>query len=154
MIPALYNNVKRIVQSPDTIIILAEMVHDARIVRMKDEHLPDDVRRWMGDSIGWWEGDTLVVDTTNFNDRPGMAPGTRNMHVVERFTPIDDALLYKLTVDDPTVWTDKWSGEFLWPKTEDRLYEYACHEGNYAMSNILRGARRLERDALAELDDS
>lgn len=155
MMPALYNNLKRIVQGPDTIIILVEMVHDARIIRMNSEHLPDDVRRWMGDSIGWWEGDTLVVETTNFNDRPAQIPGSRNMRVEERFKMVDgDTLLYNFTVEDPTVWQDKWSGEYPWPKTDSKLYEYACHEGNYSMGNILRGARRMEREYLEKIADA
>ena len=150
MMPALYNNHKRIVQGPDTIVIHVEMVHDARIIRLNSEHAPDDVRNWMGDSIGWWEDDTLVIDTTNFNDTPGQMPGSRNMHVVERFDRIDEGnLRYSFTVEDPSVWQDRWSGEYTWPKSDQNLYEYACHEGNYAMGNILRGARRLERDALA-----
>ena len=150
MMPALYNNHKRIVQGPDTIIILVEMVHDARVIRMNAEHGPDDVRSWMGDSIGHWEGDTLVVETTNFNDTPGSFPGSRNMRVEERFDRIDNQnLRYSFTVEDPTVWKDKWSGDYVWPKSNENLYEYACHEGNYAMGNILRGARRLEREAIA-----
>ena len=155
MLPVLYNNVKRIVQSEDTLMILIEMVHDARIIRIGGEHLPDDVRKWYGDSIGWWEGDTLVVETTNFNDTPALGLATRNLKVTERFSMIDhDAMLYNFTVEDPTVWQDKWSGEYPWPKTEHSIYEYACHEGNYAMGNILRGARRLERDYMAAQGNS
>ena len=149
MLPALYNNTKRIVQTPDTVMILIEMNHDARIVRMNGEHVVPDVRKWMGDSIGHWEGDTLVVDTTNFADRPGLGGATRNLHVVERFSRVDEStLLYDFTVDDPTVWTQPWQGQYSWPETEERLYEYACHEGNYALGNILRGARILEADAM------
>jgi hypothetical protein len=148
MLPVLYNNMKRIVQTPDTVMILVEMVHDARIVRLNSEHISPDIRKWMGDSIGWWKGDTLVVDTTNFNDNPGMYRGTRDMHVVERFTRIDnETLRYSFTVEDPNVWTEAWSGEYSWPASTDPVYEYACHEANYAMGNILRGARILEKDA-------
>ncbi|MFP6795793.1 MAG: hypothetical protein VB933_01830, partial [Pseudomonadales bacterium] len=108
-----------------------------------------DVRKWMGDSIGYWEGDTLVIDTTNFTNRPGLGRATRDLHVVERFTRVDEStLLYDFTVEDPMVWTQPWSGQYSWPETEERLYEYACHEGNYALGNILRGARILEADAL------
>ncbi len=150
MLPTLYNNHKRIVQTPDHIMILTEMVHDARIVRMNSEHAPDDVRRWLGDSIGWWEGDTLVVDTIHFNDTPSMRQASRNLHVVERFTRIDEnSLLYNFTVEDPSTWEAPWTGEYVWPQTDEAVYEYACHEGNYSMGNILRGARRLERDAMA-----
>lgn len=147
MMPALYNNIKRIVQSPDTVMILVEMVHDARIVRMNAEHAPSDVRNWLGDSIGWWEGDTLVIDTTNFTDSPALGGATRDLHVVERFTRQDDkSLLYDFTVRDPSTWQDEWKGAYSWPETDFRLFEYACHEGNYAMGNILRGARRLEAE--------
>ena len=147
MLPVLYNNLKRIVQTDDHVLILAEMVHDARIVRMNDEHAPPDIRGWLGDSVGRWEGDTLVVDTTNFNDTPALAGASRNLHVVERFTRIDaDTLLYQFTVDDPTVWTAPWSGEYIWPATRDRVYEYACHEANYSFRGILGGARILEQD--------
>ena len=149
MLPALYNNHKRIVQTPGHVMILTEMVHDARIVRMGGEHAPDDIRRWIGDSIGWWEGDTLVVETTNFNDTPALGQGaSRNLKVVERFTAVDaDSLLYNFTVEDPTTWETSWTGEYVWPRTEEPVYEYACHEGNYSMGNILCGARRLEAEA-------
>ncbi|MYD44558.1 MAG: hypothetical protein F4W90_11805 [Gammaproteobacteria bacterium] len=150
MMPALYNNHKRIVHGPDTVVILVEMVHDARVIRIGGEHPPDDVRYWMGDSIGWWEDDTLVVETTNFNDTPAQMPATRNLKVTERFERQDaDNLHYSFTVEDPATWQDKWSGDYVWPESDENIYEYACHEGNYAMGNILRGARRLEREALA-----
>ena len=110
-----------------------------------------DVGEWMGDSVGRWEGDTLVVDTTNFNSTPALFNTSENLHVVERFTRVsDDVILYQFTVEDPTVWTAPWSGEYPWIVTEDRLYEYACHEGNYAMEGILRGARLLEAEAEAQ----
>ena len=147
MLPALYNNLKKIVQTDDHVLILVEMVHDARIVRMNQEHAPPDIRSWLGDSVGHWEGDTLVVDTTNFTDRPALGGASRNLHVVERFTRIGpDALLYEFTVDDPTVWTAPWSGEYVWPATDARVYEYACHEANYSFQGILGGARVLEAD--------
>lgn len=146
--PVLYNNLKQIVQTKDTVLILNEMVHDARVVRMNAKHDPPEVRRWLGDSIGTWEGDTLVVDTTNFNGAPALAGASRNLHVVERFSRMDDkTLLYRFTVEDPSVWTAPWTGEFVWPATETRIYEYACHEGNYSFGNILRGARLLEGEA-------
>lgn len=150
MLPTLYNNHKRIVQTPDHVMILVEMVHDARIVRLHSEHADPSVRRWLGDSIGWWEDDTLVVDTTNFTDRPSLYSASRDLHVVERFTQMDDGnLLYSFEVTDPSVWTEPWGGEYPWPATDDRVYEYACHEGNYAMEGILKGARILEADAVA-----
>ena len=154
MLPVLYNNLKRIVQTEEHVMILVEMVHDARIIRMNSEHAPPDVRSWLGDSVGRWEGDTLVVDTTNFTDRPALSGASRNLHVVERFKRVDeDTLLYSFTVDDPTVWTAPWSGEYVWPSTETRVYEYACHEANYSFGGILRGARILEADLLGKSDD-
>jgi hypothetical protein len=132
-------------------MILAEMVHDARIVRMNQEHLPSDIRKWMGDSVGRWEGDTLVVDTANFKDSPALRQADRNLHVIERFTRLDSGRLrYQFTVEDPTVWTASWSGEYVWPASSERVFEYACHEGNYALGNIMRGARMLEADALGK----
>ena len=151
MLPVLYNNLKKIVQTPEHVTILVEMNHDARVVRMNQPHLAPEIRRWMGDSVGHWDGETLVVDTTNFNDSPGLRQGTRNLHVVERFTRLDgDRLLYQFTVEDPAVWTAPWSGEYVWPASDERVFEYACHEGNYALGNIMRGARILEADALAK----
>lgn len=151
MLPVLYNNLKKIVQTPNRIMILNEMVHDVRIIRMNEEHEPPEIRRWLGDSVGRWEGDTLVVDTTNFTDQPALTSATRYLHVVERFTRIDArTLLYQFTVEDPTVWTRPWSGEMIMPATEDRIYEYACHEGNYSFEGILRGARLLEAEAAAK----
>ncbi len=154
ILPVSYNNVKRVVQTEDHVMILTEMVHDARIIRMNAEHAPPDVRSWLGDSIGRWEGDTLVVDTTNFNDTPALRGATRALHVVERFRRIDaSTLLYQFTVEDPNAWTAPWSGEYVWPATEQRVYEYACHEANYSFGGILRGARMLEAEAQGESDD-
>jgi hypothetical protein len=137
-----YNNLHQIVQTADTVMILTEMVHDARIVRMNAEHLPPTVRKWMGDSVGRWDGDTLVVDTTNFSDKTRFRGSTQNLHIVERFTRVDGGnLLYRFTVEDSDTWTRAWTGEYTWPATDELLYEYACHEGNYALGNILRGAR-------------
>ena len=148
MLPVLYNNLKQIVQTKNTVMILNEMVHDARVIRINGKHEAPEIRRWLGDSIGRWEGDTLVVDTTNFNDTPALNGATRNLHVIERFRRIDaKSLLYGFTVEDPTVWTKPWSGEILWPATGERIFEYACHEGNYSFTGILRGARLLEAEA-------
>ena len=149
--PSLYNNFKRIVQTEDHVMILIEMVHDARIVRMNSEHLPNTVKKWLGDSIGWWEGDTLVVDTINFHPGASRRGSSESNHVVERFTRQEDGnLLYNFTVEDETVWTAPWTGEYIWAASDQKLYEYACHEGNYALGNIMRGARILENDILAE----
>ena len=154
MLPVLYNNLKRIVQTEDSVMILVEMVHDARVIRLDAEHAPPEIRSWLGDSVGRWEGDTLVVETTNFSDRPALAGASRNLRVVERFTRLDqDTLLYRFTVDDPTIWTAPWSGEYIWPATDSRVYEYACHEANYSFGGILRGARVLEAEALGQSDD-
>ena len=148
VLPTVYNNMKRIVQTPDHVMILVEMVHDARIVRLNSEHAPAEVRKWYGDSIGWWEGDTLVVDTTNFYHTPALEGASKDLHVVERFTPVDaDTLLYSFTVNDPSSWTEAWGGEYPWPKTNDHVYEYACHEANYAMESMLKAARMLEAEA-------
>ena len=146
-LPVMYNNIKQIVQTPDHVMILNEMVHDARIVRMNARHLPPSVRKWMGDSIGRWEGDTLVVETTNFTDKTRFRGSGEHLKVVERFTRLDArTLLYQFTVDDPTAWTRPWSGEYTWAWSDQPLYEYACHEANYSLEGILRGARRQEAE--------
>jgi hypothetical protein len=141
-----YNNLKQIVQTPDTILIFVEMVHDARIVRMNQPHLPSSVRKWMGDSIGRWEGDTLVVETTNFTDKTKFRGSGENLKVTERFTRADaDNLIYRFTVEDPTTWDRPWTGEYNWVRTDEQIFEYACHEGNHALENVLRGARANDR---------
>ena len=146
-----YNNLHQIVQTPDAVMILAEMVHDARIVRINGQHLPKNIRLWLGDSIGHWEGDTLVVDTTNFTGKTRFRGSTADLHVIERFTRIDDrTLLYRFTIDDPSTWTKSWTGEYIWPATDAPIYEYACHEGNYALTDILKGARLREKEAAAK----
>jgi hypothetical protein len=143
-----YNNLHQIVQTPDAVMILTEMVHDARIVRMNAQHLPKTIRKWMGDSVGRWEGDTLVVDTTNFTDKTRFRGSSENLHVIERFTRVDArTLLYRFTIDDPSTWEKPWTGEYVWPATDEHIYEYACHEANYALENILRGARLREKEA-------
>ena len=145
-----YNDLHQIVQTSDSVMILSEMVHDTRIVRMNAQHLPNNIRRWMGDSVGHWEGDTLVVDTTNFTAKTRFSGSTENLHVIERLTRIDDkTLLYRFTVEDADTWDRPWSGEYTWPATDKPMYEYACHEGNYALSGILRGARRQEAEEAA-----
>jgi hypothetical protein len=142
-----YNDLHQIVQTPDSIMILTEMVHDARVVRMNAQHLPKNIRRWMGDSVGRWDGDTLVIDTTNFTDKTRFRGSTENLHVIERLTRIDaKTLLYRFTVEDPDTWDHPWTGEMTWPATSQPIYEYACHEGNYALGDVLRGARRQEAE--------
>jgi hypothetical protein len=138
------------VQTPDTVMILTEMIHDARIVRMNGQHLPKNIRRWLGDSVGHWEGDTLVIDTTNFTDKTRFRGSTENLHVVERIARIDDnTLLYRFTVEDPETWDRPWTGEMTWPATKQPLLEYACQEGNYALGDVMRGARRQEAEEAA-----
>jgi len=142
-----YNNLHQIVQTPDHVMILTEMVHDARVIRMNAQHPAASVRKWLGDSVGHWEGDTLVVDTTNFTDKTRFRGSSDRLHVVERFRRTDARTLrYQFTIEDPTTWTRAWTGEYAWPLTDSLIYEYACHEGNYALGNILRGARQKERD--------
>jgi hypothetical protein len=142
-----YNDLHQIVQTKDSIMILSEMIHDARIVRMNAPHIPKNIRRWMGDSVGHWDGDTLVIDTTNFTDKTRYHGATENLHVVERLSRLDaNTLLYRFTLDDPDTWDRSWSGETVWPVTNQPIYEYACHEGNYALGDVMRGARRLEAD--------
>ncbi len=143
--PVAYNNIKTVVQTDTHVSILVEWMHWARIIRLDSKHPPEDIRSLGGDSIGWWEGDTLVVDTTNFLAVPGTP--REGLHIVERFSRTAGGLHYQFTVNDPD-YTAPYTGELLWPQTEDRLFEYACHEGNYAMGNILRGARLLERETL------
>src|SRR5690242_19329092 len=146
-----YNDLHQIVQTPDSIMILTEMIHDARIVRMNAQHLPKNIRRWMGDSVGHWEGDTLVIDTTNFTDKTRFRGSTEKLHVVERLTRVDErTLLYRFTVEDPDTWDRPWTGEYTWPATDERIYEYACHEANYALGDVLRGARQQEAEEAAK----
>lgn len=141
--PSAYNNMKTIVQSDDHVLIMVEWMHWPRNIRLNSEHLPADMRSLGGDSIGWWEEDTLVVETTNFLTYPGVP--REGLRIVERFSAIDDgSLLYNFTVHDSD-YEAPYTGEFPWHKSDSRLYEYACHEGNYSMANTLRGARVLER---------
>jgi hypothetical protein len=149
MLPVLYNNLKRIVQTEDHVMILVEMVHDARIIRLNSEHPPADIQRWLGDSIGWWEGDTLVVDTTNFHPDATFRATSENVRIVERFRRLDDGSLhYSFVVEDPDSWEESLGGAYTWPLTDGKVYEYACHESNYALGNIMRGARLLEQDVM------
>jgi hypothetical protein len=149
MLPVLYNNNYQIVQSPGYVMILVEMNHDARIVRLGGTHPPDSVRTWLGDSIGRWEGDTLVVETTNFHPDQSMRACIRyqiyfspNLKVTERFTRVAaDEILYQFTVDDPDAFSESWRGEIPMRASEGPIYEYACHEGNYSLPGILAGAR-------------
>jgi hypothetical protein len=123
------------------------MVHDARIVRIGGTHAPPTIRRWLGDSVGRWEGETLVVDTTNFNEQTRFRGSSRDLHVVERFTRTGpNSLLYNFTVEDPRTWPRSWTGEYTWRATTQQIYEYACHEGNYSLPSILKAARLREAE--------
>ena len=148
MLPVLYNNNYQIVQTPENVLIMIEMVHDARVVRINGTHAPANVRQWFGDSIGHWEGDTLVVDTTNFTDKTQFRGSSQNLHVVERLKRVDaNTILYKTTIDDPTTFSKPWTMEYPFVATAGPVYEYACHEGNYAMTDILGGARKSEAES-------
>jgi hypothetical protein len=145
-----YNNNMQLVQGSDYVVIVNEMVHNARIIPLDGRpHLPENIRQWVGDSRGRWEGDTLVVDTTNFLSETSLNGSTPNLHLTERFTRVGpDTLLYKYTVEDSTTWTKPWTAEIPMSKTQGSMYEYACHEGNYGMFGILAGARA--QDTAAE----
>jgi len=147
MHPGAYNNNFQLFQTPQYVVILNEMVHDARIVPL-DGRPHGHIRQWKGDSRGHWEGNTLVVDTINFKRETSLPNSSANIHLVERFTRTDaDTLLYEFTVEDPTMWTRPWTAVVPMRKSEDLVYEYACHEGNYAMASILAGARAAEKAA-------
>ena len=144
-----YNNYVQILTNGDSIVIYNEMIHDARVIPIdrdsRGAHLPPAIRKWQGDSRAHWEGRTLVVDTTNFSDRTTFRGTDENLHLVERLTRADqDTLLYEFSIDDPTAFTKPWTVSLPMVKTTDRVFEYACHEGNYALGDILRGARRQE----------
>ena len=153
MIPINYNNNYQILQSPGQLVILYEMIHDARVISLDGRpHLPPTIRQWMGDPRGHWEGKTLVVETTNFTDKSQVIYGdgfnSEALRLVERFTPVDaNTIQYEFTVEDPMTWTKPWTAAI--PLTRepqlDRIFEYACHEGNYAMPNSLSGARAEEK---------
>ncbi len=147
-----YNNNYTIVQSKDNVMIMTEMVHDVRMIHMKPmPPLPKNIRPWMGDSHGRWDGDTLVIETTNFHPEQLFRGASDNLRVIERFHRVDaNTLLYRFTIDDPITFTQKWSGELPFLKMNELIYEYACHEGNYALSNILSGERAREREAAAK----
>lgn len=144
-----YNNNLQILQIPGYVVLLTEMVHDVRFIPLDGRaHLPQNIRLIMGDSRGHWEGETLVVDTTNFTNKTQFRGSGQALHVVERFTRVDaDTIRYEFTVDDPTMWTRPWSGEYLWGRIQGPIFEYACHEGNLGIENILSAARAEEKAA-------
>ena len=148
MVPSAYNNNVQIVQTRDQVLILNEMIHSARIVDLRrDQHAPSQMRFLTGDSIGRWDGDTLVVDTTNFSTEGGFRGATINMHLVERFTRVDrNTLRYDFTVDDPQTWTKKWTASVPMTLSSELMFEYACHEANYGLEGVLKGARYQDRE--------
>ena len=145
-----YNNNYTIVQTPDHVMIMTEMVHDVRVIRLGEPNrLPAHIRPWMGDSWGRWEGDTLVVETTNLHPNQTLQgiPPSEEFKVIERFTRADEHTInYEFTVEDPRLWSRPWSGEVPFTRLDGLVYEYACHEANYALENVLRGARAQERE--------
>ena len=146
MLPPSYNDILQIFQTPDHIVMLGEMIHDARVIPISDSpHISDNIRQWHGDARGHWEEDTLVVETTNFDARALYRNSGEGRRLVERFTRIrPDTLHYEITVADPSTWTRPWTALVPLSQTDDAVYEYACHEGNIGMHGILAGARRLE----------
>jgi hypothetical protein len=148
LLPTGYNSNLQIVQGPGYVAIETEEIHDARVITLDGRpHISNNIRQWYGDSRGHWEGNTLVVDTTNFTDLNPF-PGAQNLHVVERLTRVDaETILYQFTVEDPGMWTKPWSGEESISKISGHIYEYACHEANYGLANTLRGARVAEAGA-------
>jgi hypothetical protein len=147
MLPSFYNNNYQIVQEPGTVMVLVEMIHDARMFPTDNSpHLPSNVKLWLGDPRGHWEGSTLVVESTNFSEKADFHGSDTNLRLIEKFTRTGpDALLYEFTVDDPTAFTKTWSGEIPMRRTDGPILEYACHEGNYAMTGMLAGARNEEK---------
>jgi hypothetical protein len=149
MLPSFYNNNYQIVQGPGYVAILSEMIHDVRMIPTDGRpHLPSNIRLWAGDPRGHWEGNTLVVDTTNFTDKTAWRNSSEKLHLVERFTRVDaDTLMYQVTVEDPATWDKPWKIEIPMRKTTGPIFEYACQEGNYAMEGMLAGARAEEKKA-------
>jgi hypothetical protein len=152
MMPTAYNSTYQIVQSRGYVMIFVEMIHDARIIPLDGRpHLGPEIRLWLGDSRGHWEGNTLVVDTTNFNGQTAFRGSSEHLHLIERFTRTDaETIRYEFTIDDPATFTRSWKAEIPMRKTDGPIYEYACNEGNYALADILKGARVEEKRAAQE----
>jgi hypothetical protein len=148
MLPLLYNNNYQIVQTRDDVAIEVEMVHDVRHIRLASDHVPANMKLWMGDSVGHYEGDTLVVETTNMRPEQNFRGASVGSKIVERFTRVGpNQIKYSFTVDDPQIYTAPYIGEVALNATKGPIYEYACHEGNYALPGILAGARAEENEA-------
>ena len=156
MTPSAYNNNVQLFQTADHVVILNEMVHSARIVPLDGRpHLPAHLKQWIGDSRASWDGDTLVVETRNFLGETSLRGSSANLHLVERFRRAGpDTLIYEFTVNDPTSWSRPWTAQVLMARTDEPLYEYACHEGNYSMASSLSGARAMEAREAAAGDES
>jgi hypothetical protein len=152
MLPGGYNNNYQIIQSPGYVTILVEMIHDARVIPTDNSpHLPKNIRLLMGDPRGHWEGDTLVVETTNFTDKTAFRGSSENLRLIERFTRTGpDTVMYEFTVNDPASFTKPWSAQIPMKPKRQPLFEYACHEGNYAMEGMLGGARKEEATSAAK----
>jgi len=154
MLPLLYNNIYQIVQSKDVVLIHVEMVHDVRMVRLNAKPRPDAIRQWMGDSIGHWDGDTLVIETANFRKDQSYRGSSENTKIVERLTRVSPTqIFYEFTLEDPENFSAPIKGELAFNATNEKIYEYACHEGNYALPGILAGAREEERVAAQKAAD-
>jgi hypothetical protein len=149
MLPPAYNNTYQIVQSPGYVMILVEELHEARVISLDGRpHAPETVRSWLGDSRGHWEGNTLVIETTNFNDKVAFQGASRYLKLTERLTRTgEETMRYEFTVDDPHTWTQPWKAEMPATRTRGPIFEHACNEGNYAMKNMLAGARLEEKKA-------
>jgi hypothetical protein len=156
MLPVLYNNNYRFVQSPNTIVIMVEMNHAARTIRIGGKPLPPEIRPWLGDSIGYWDGDTLVVETTQFHPQQSVRAAIKHRlyigtdtKVVERFTRVSEKEInYQFTIEDEDIYTQPWKGELTFTPSDGQIYEYACHEGNYSLPGILAGARKADVNGL------
>jgi hypothetical protein len=157
MMGTLYNSSYQFVQTDDYLMIMVEMVHDARIIPLfhnseiaKSSHRPSELNQWLGDSVGWFEGETLVIETKHINPlqmSQSSIPISPDGKIIERFTrPSEDEIVYQFTVDDSNLYSQPWTSELSFYPLEGRIYEYACHEGNYSMPGILAGARRIERE--------
>ena len=142
-----YQSYYQVLQTPDTVLFLTEMIHDVRLIPLNGgPHIPSTIRQWLGDSRGHWEGDTLVVDTTNYKPRSFMGVSSEQLHVTERFSRTGpETLQYEITINDPGTWTKPWSLMVPWKRSDKPVYEYACHEGNIGLAGILAGARAEER---------
>ena len=148
MLAATYNNNLEIVQSPGVVAIFTELIHDTRLILIdRRPHIASGIQQWRGDSRGHWEGETLVVDTTNFTSKTAFRGASENLHLVERLTRTSaETIVYEFTVDDPSTWTKPWTAQLIMGPAQGQIYEYACHEGNYGLANSLSGARAEEAD--------